>query len=151
MRLLEATKEDFNRQVEKARELFKDDDASMQKGTMELIQKLLYNTVAAATICVGEVKATKQSGESQQDGMLRVSSCRKEWKEQWDIMGTLLSDYQKLFTVGEYHQCELEARLFERELLLPADDFLKGDGVYLVDPNIFNQCLRSKIGSKSFR
>jgi hypothetical protein len=40
MRLLEATKEDFNRQVEKARELFKDDDASMQKGTMELIQKL---------------------------------------------------------------------------------------------------------------
>jgi hypothetical protein len=48
---------------------------------------------------------------------------------------------------GVATRCEMEVRLFERELLLPPYEFLKTEKTkdnMLIDAHALNQCLRSK-------
>jgi hypothetical protein len=99
----------------------------------------LYNLVNATAACIGEMTRTKKPGETASELMAGVDKCSKGWEDRWNIMMTITKDYRGL-TV----QCELEARLFERELLLPPYDFLKGHGIILLDPGVAVQCLRAE-------
>ena len=59
------------------------------------------------------------------------------------ILGKL-ADYAAALSPGISIQCQIEARLFERELLLPPYEFLKDENGKntLIDPKALGRCLR---------
>jgi len=109
------------------------------------LRSLLYNKAHAHTACWGETLASARQGESESDAQQRQKVCFDEWADENQIL-MKLSDYAEALPSGTAVRCEMEARLFGRELLFPPYDFLKTQGHenMLVNPRVFSQCLRSK-------
>jgi hypothetical protein len=100
-----------------------------------------YYRANAMVTCASEIRRTATPAEEQSQDMTRYQSCVKERMNDWMIFNKL-SEYASLLPREARVRCELEARLFEREILLPPYDFLKG--AQLIDYRVYNQCVRSK-------
>jgi hypothetical protein len=73
------------------------------------------------------------SAECMGDGETRFKSCFDAKLDELMINFRLLTDYADFFAGKDLVRCEVEARLFKREQLLPLYDFLKGDRIFLYD------------------
>jgi hypothetical protein len=138
---------DIKKEFDSALELLMKHEGNSSKKQMDdaadSIKTLYYNKANTYVSCVGEIIRSKVPAEMRDDAF---SNCLKPRLVELAISQQLVSDYDKVFTFEATARCEMEARLFERELLLPPYEFLKREdgGTRLFDARVFNQCLRSQ-------
>jgi hypothetical protein len=121
----------------------RDTSKRTQDDAIDGIKTMFYNKASIHATCAGEMLKiqSKTPAESLQT---RFDSCLDAKLGEIVMLNKIISEYGKVFTLETAVRCEMEARLFERELLLPPYDFLKGGAAILIDAKVFNQCLRSK-------
>ena len=115
-----------------------------QDKALDGIKFIFYNRANVYATCWGEYLQLKALGHPTIEQEAHFKSCIDEKLSAFMIM-VELTDYLGVLPPGTGARCEMLARLFERELLLPPYDFLKqqSGSDHLIDANIYNQCIRS--------
>ena len=110
---------------------------------LDSIKFIFYNRANVYATCWGEYLLLKALGHPTIEQEAHFKSCIDEKLLAFMIMGEL-TDHVGALPPGTGDRCEMLARLFERELLLPPYDFLKqqSGSNHLLDANIYNQCIR---------
>jgi hypothetical protein len=112
-------------------------------GAFNGIKFTFYNKANFQVTCLGDVLRSPVPGETSADIKARAQSCYDAKAADFMILGKL-ADYAAALSPGISIQCQIEARLFERELLLPPYEFLKDENGTntLIDPKALGRCLR---------
>lgn len=140
---------DIKQEFESAVAIFQKNPRNVSKQVLDLaligFKTLSYNKANIHAECAGEVARSKTPTDTPTDFEARYKRCLDPKLGELLINYKIESDYIGYFKDKGTVRCEIEARLFERERLLPPYDFLKGDGVALYDYRLLNQCLKSKL------
>jgi hypothetical protein len=113
----------------------------VQDKAIGYIRMLYYNkaSIYAECMAMGLTARAKSQPESQ---ISEAEDCVNAKLRQVIAFSNLLTEYGSSLAPGSA-RCELAARLFEREILLPPYGFLKGDGAMLLDFQKYSECLKS--------
>jgi hypothetical protein len=114
----------------------------------DFIKSDFYNKAAMQAMCIGETLRSLGSYDPtaktfQDNVMVRAKSCFEAKMVDFQVWNNLIVNYFNVMPPGTSKRCEMEARLFERELQLPPYDFLKTKNPMLIDFAKYNQCIRS--------
>jgi hypothetical protein len=121
--------------------------------SFDYIKNDFYNKAVMQTTCIGETLRSlpnydPRSQTSTEAFLERSQTCVEAKGVEFSKSITLLLDYEdyiKSLPPGTTVRCEIEARLFERELQLPPYDFLKTKHNALHDYQKYNNCLTEVI------
>jgi hypothetical protein len=138
-------KEEFERGVADVEQNTGNSSKQELDAALAAMKMLSYNKANIHAACMGEAVRSKTPTETLDNVATHYKSCVVGRLGEMLVFYTLATSSGRPFIGKGEGRCETKARLFERERLLPPYEFLKGDGVALLDFRVLNQCLKSKL------